>query len=232
MVHRTSAIEELSQAAAKIPWQVGVGIAPMAYLVFHVIADDHLDLASNSSSLVAPHADVLLIKALAWLFQYVVPAACLTGALTSFLKRAQSMSRGVTAKERSALPRDSMTAAQIELLLVSVFRQRGYRVSEQKSDAAALGADIVLTRRGETFLVHCRHWRASLVTVNLVRQLHRVVSSQGAHGGIFVTAGHFTQDASEFAESHQLELIDGDALHLLLAAAVTLDVPRSGKVAV
>jgi restriction system protein len=51
--------------------------------------------------------------------------------------------------------------------------------------------DLVLQRDGEKHLVQCKQWRATRVSVMVVRELFGVMAATGAVGGFVVTSGRF-----------------------------------------
>jgi len=61
------------------------------------------------------------------------------------------------------------------------------------------GADLVLTKRAEKFLVQCKQWRTFKVGVGIAREFHGVMAARGATGGLVVNSGRFTDAAAGFA---------------------------------
>ena len=74
------------------------------------------------------------------------------------------------------------------------------------------GVDLVLKKDGEKFLVQCKQWKTYKVGVTILRELFGVMAAEGATGGFVVTSGNFTQEAMDFSEGKNIELIDGVAL--------------------
>src|SRR5204863_5102516 len=81
------------------------------------------------------------------------------------------------------------------------------------------GVDLVLTRRGEVFVVQCKHWKAFKVGVDVVRALSGVMAAGGAAAGFVVTSGRFTDDARRFADGRNVKLVDGTGLYALIVRA-------------
>lgn len=102
------------------------------------------------------------------------------------------------------------------MLVGEAFRLQGFRVVETGGGGADGGVDLKLTRRGETFLVQCKHWKAFKVGVSVVRELYGVMAANGAAGGFVVTSGRFTDEAKSFAKGRNLRLIDGPRLEGML----------------
>lgn len=161
--------------------------------------------------------------------QYVVPVLFIGAAVASVVGR----SRG-TRVRTGALPASSvreMRWQDFEALVAEGFRLQGHFVIGGADDAV----DLVLQKGDETFLVHCKHWRAPKVDVGPVRDFHGTVSTKGAAGGFLVTAGEFTAAASEFARACGMQLVNGPRLVAMLEQArqtVTLPLriePRLGS---
>lgn len=112
---------------------------------------------------------------------------------------------------------NDMIWRQFEVVVGEAFRRKGYSVAEKGGGGADGGVDLVLKKQGETFLVQCKQWRAIKVGVNIVRELYGVMAAKGATGGFVVTSGVFTEEACAFAKGTNIELIDGKALHALIA---------------
>ena len=68
-------------------------------------------------------------------------------------------------------------------------------------------------------MVQCKQWKAYKVGVDVVRELYGVMAAKGATGGIVVTSGRFTDDASKFAAGRNVRLIDGPKLIALIKQA-------------
>jgi restriction system protein len=111
-----------------------------------------------------------------------------------------------------------MSWQQFEMLVGEAFRRRGFTVVEQGGGGADGGVDLVVSNGSERFLVQCKQWRAYKVGVTVVRELYGVMAAKGAVGGYVVTSGVFTQEARDFAQGLNIELIDGGALPVFLRA--------------
>lgn len=117
-------------------------------------------------------------------------------------------------KQRDLTSLKALSWREFELLMAEVFRREGFAVAETQSGPDG-GVDLVLTLGGQTRFVQCKQWRTQKVGVAKVRELWGVVAAREAKGGVFVTSGHYTQEASLFAEGLDLRLIDGPRLLLL-----------------
>lgn len=92
-------------------------------------------------------------------------------------------------------------------------------VLENAADGADGGIDLVLRKDGQRFFVQCKQWKQQTVGVKPVRELAGVIAGGDAAGGFFVTSGRYTDEATRFARSVNIELIDGDALAEMVQAA-------------
>ena len=57
-----------------------------------------------------------------------------------------------------------------------------------------------------------KHWKARSVGVKVVRELYGVMAAKGVKHGIVVTYGEFTSEATAFAKTNLIALIDGPKL--------------------
>jgi restriction system protein len=60
--------------------------------------------------------------------------------------------------------------------------------------------------------VQCKHWKATSVGVDVVRQIFGVMAAHGATGCVVVTSGSYTSAALNFARGRNVDLIDGPKL--------------------
>ena len=126
----------------------------------------------------------------------------------------------------------NMSWQQFEFMVSEAFRRRGYSVAE-KGRGGTIGIfDLVLKKQGETYLVHCKQWRAIKVGMGALHELHEAMAARGAKGGFAVTSGVFTDEARAFAKIRNIELMDGKVLRGLVRkvrqpARVTLRDPLS-----
>jgi len=104
---------------------------------------------------------------------------------------------------------------QFEELVAEAFRRQGYRVTEGGYGADG-GIDITLRKNDELVLVQCKQWKAQKVGVSVIREMFGVLNAHHANRIIVVTSGRFTQDAVSFAQDKPIELVNGDALLVLI----------------
>jgi restriction system protein len=144
---------------------------------------------------------------------WLLPALLLVGAAALVLwrrRRASLKTQVVADGTRRALAQMSWQA--VEELVGEYFRRREFSVTESRRAGPDGGFDLELTKRGEYYLVQCKHWRTPSVDVDTVREFHRVMAARHAVGGFVVTSGSFSNEAQKFAESREIELINGEQL--------------------
>ena len=190
--------DSLFEIVTKLPWPIGVGLGAMVFFVFHTY------------QLVAPQTQLSLaffpaIKMLAYFFIVMF----LFAAFLSFLTQKIRSKRFKTTRSMSDLR--SLTWRQFESFIGELFREQGYFVMETP-EGPDNGVDLVLRKDGEKTYVQCKHWKAASVGVGKIRELLGSMTAGGAHNGIFVTSGYYTNPASEFARESGIKLLDGDDL--------------------
>jgi YVTN family beta-propeller protein len=78
------------------------------------------------------------------------------------------------------------------------------------------GVDLVASRKGQLWLVQCKHWRAYRVDVTAVRALHGRVAARAATGGVLLTTGYVDAETQEYADSVGVQLVGAQAIADLL----------------
>ena len=216
---KSSALEDVADLVAMLPWWAGVGLALISYVFLHRLAQPPslTGLTPGQMSAVVVGS---VASGIAMIGQFLVPLICLFGALGSFLagRRRKTLASNVS-QSTSADALDGMSWREFEMLVGEVFRLQGYRVTELGGSGPDGGIDLVLGKGSEKFLVQCKQWKAFKVGVTVVRELYGVMAARGAAGGFVVTSGRFTDDATAFASGRNIKLIDGRLLHGLLSQA-------------
>ena len=95
--------------------------------------------------------------------------------------------------------------------LEQAWQRDGYTV--QRAEGAA---DFVLTRQGKTAVVAAKRWKAAKPGVEALQDLHAAMQARGASECQYVTLGTLSDNAQRFARTHQVKLVQPDALVLLL----------------
>ncbi len=205
-------LDDLLAIAMKLPWWVSLFIALMAYILLHAYVRT-TETPPKDVAAMGQYASHMIWRTFAMFFQYVIPFIFVFGAGLSAFQRKKTKERYDQTREigtRSALL--DMSAEQFERLVGEHFRRRGFQVRQRGGAMADGGVDIELTRGTEKFLVQCKQWRATKVSVGVVRSLYGSMAAYGASGGFVVSSGDFTADAAEFASGRNIELVDGSKL--------------------
>lgn len=221
---QSSAADDLIELVALLPWWAGVALAICSYLALHTLAAVPLPTAKSTHDL-ASMVTGSLWRTFASIGQYLLPLFFGLGALASALRRhrrEQLVQRATQAKDAAA-ELNAMSWQQFEMLVGEGYLRQGFSVAETGGGGADGGVDLVMRRRGEQFLVQCKHWRATKVGVTTVRELFGVMAARGATGAFVVTAGEFTADAKAFAAGRNIELVNGRALATLLRTGQQAD---------
>lgn len=111
-----------------------------------------------------------------------------------------------------------MSREQLAGLVAAAYRRAGYRVVETGRGGAA-GIDMELFGRRGTTLVQCRHHRQPLIDIGNLRELQMTMRSMGAHRGVVVGTGTYTELAGSFARVHGITLVDGRTLVRMVRVA-------------
>ena len=106
--------------------------------------------------------------------------------------------------------------ADFSAQLQTAWQAEGYEVQRLNLP----GADLLLTRNGQTSVVSARRWKAATHGVEPLRELHAAMQARGAQGGLYLLAqGSLSDNARLFARDHGITVVQGDALAGLLLAA-------------
>jgi restriction system protein len=99
-------------------------------------------------------------------------------------------------------------------LLEEGFTRQGYSVERVQGPA-----DFALLRDGRTTLVAARRWKAARHGEEALQALHAAMQARGAGSCLYVALGDLSAQAQGFAKTHQMQLMQGPALALLLKHA-------------
>lgn len=213
---KTGAADDLMDLVARLPWWAGLGLAVLSYLVLHALAASPIPMAQTPQD-IGQLAVRGLWRGFAYAGQFILPFLCAMGALASVLRRRQRRTLlDTVSHSKAADALEGMTWRAFELLVGEAFRQQGYTVQERGGGGADGGIDLVLGKAGEKVFVQCKQWKAFKVGVTVVRELYGVMAAGGAAGGVVITSGRFTQEATAFAEGRNIRLVDGSALLQLI----------------
>lgn len=222
---KSSPAEDLIAIAALLPWWLAVALALIAYIVLHGYAQTPIEVPhSPKPQDLGRMMTGQMVRTGASIGQYLFPFLLLLGAATSAIARRRRValldSVAQTDDAGALATLLSMSWQQFELVVGEWFRTQGYCVVEQGGGGADGGVDLRLTKDNEQFIVQCKQWRATKVSVTIIRELYGVMAAQGATGGFVITAGSFTGDAIAFATGRNLQLIDGSQLARIIHTSV------------
>lgn len=121
----------------------------------------------------------------------------------------------------------ALTASEFEARVGEILGEHGYDNVEHVGRVGDLGIDLFATGpSGERFGIQCKRYAPDkLVRAPEVRLLYGDMTHANVRG-VFVTTSGYTADATAYAESHRIVLIDGTRLVELVAATVW-DTPRA-----
>ena len=176
-----------------------------------------------------------LIGVFATVFQYALPAIFGVGAVVSLTKRIRDRRLGdsLVTGDHGARAINDLSWREFERAVGELFRRQGY-VVKSTPEGADGGVDLILSKEGDTYLVQCKHWKASKVNADVVRSLFGVMVDRGAAGGFVVASGDFTQPAEQFARNKNISLVRAQSLIGVVQKTVSADTsfpacPRCGK---
>lgn len=204
---RKSGADILLDITARMPWWAGVVLAVVCYLVLHTLAQRPVAPSMQASSVMGP----AIVKGLATALQYILPLIFLLGAALSAYRRRQAVQLHDAAASR-ADGMAQMNWREFETLVGEYFRRQGYSVLENGGGGPDGGVDLLLQKGKDRYLVQCKQWRAQRVGVQTVRELYGVMAAKRVAGGFVVTSGDYTEEARQFAEGREVQLVSGKAL--------------------
>jgi len=112
-----------------------------------------------------------------------------------------------------------LTPKEFEELTGKILTQNGLRNVRHVGGSGDLGVDLIgLDAQGNQTIVQCKRYAPGNAVGS--RDLQNFIGMMNVHHkaekGIFVTTSRFTQPATDLAEAHNIQLIDGDRLVKLL----------------
>ena len=112
-----------------------------------------------------------------------------------------------------------LTGKQFEVLVAELMTCQGYTQVQVVGRSRDLCVDIeALGHRGEPLVVQCKRYSAKKKIVSKEMQaFYGMILHHGAQRGMYVTTSSYTKDARDLADSHAIELIDGQKLMQLIA---------------
>jgi restriction system protein len=222
-------IDDLLEFGLRLRPRVGIALAGLSWMIFHVIADQTVPVAGKAP---APGMAVFTAHALiyftAFFLQFAFPFCLMVGVVVSVIRRRRAKQIMAKSRDNPKTAIAGMTWQQFEQLVGESLREQGFSVLEMGGNRPDGGVDLVLKKDGRQYLVQCKHWKTWQVGVAVVRELNGVIAEQKADGGYVITGGYFTRDAEVFARGCGIKLIDGITLERMLKSVT--DAP-TGSVA-
>lgn len=216
---RSTAFDDMVGITTRLPWWLGIALALVSYVALSLVASKPAAVNGAIPGQVSGLVLETMIRTAAQIGQYLLPLIFLIGAVMSLIRVKKNQRLMIAATGHDAARAISgMSWREFELLMAESFRRQGFRVEDRGGQGPDGGIDLVLVKGRERHLVQCKQWRATKVGVAVVRELYGVMSAEGAAGGVVVTSGAFTQDASKFARGRNIQLMDGTQLLQLLEA--------------
>lgn len=115
---------------------------------------------------------------------------------------------------------DKMDGYEFEEFIANLLKKMGFKV-EITPLSGDKGVDIIAYSdkpiiKGK-YLIQCKNWSGK-IGEPAIRDLYGVVLSNNANKGVLITNSFFTQQAVDFADGKNIELINGDVLNELVYA--------------
>ncbi|MGC8102651.1 restriction endonuclease [Metapseudomonas otitidis] len=207
---KTSLFDDLFTLATLLPWWASLLVALVSWYLLH-------GYATSPIPPVDPHRPDMtgaMFRGLAMGLQYIVPLIFALGAVGSVAGRAKrkKLFKDVAEATQPAKTLDGISWREFELLVGEAFRRKGFSVTERGGNGPDGGVDLELHLGTDKYLVQCKQWKALKVGVTIVREFFGVIAAEGAAGGFIVTAGSYTEEAKEFAQGRNIQLVDGTLL--------------------
>lgn len=120
-----------------------------------------------------------------------------------------------SAKQEAAAMERLQALSNVEMgaALVAGFEREGYTV--QKSKRA--GADLLLTRQGQTTVVSTQRWKMARPGVDVLKELQQTQTQIKADSAVFVHLYPLSDSAQNWVKSQSLTCLTGPALIKTLA---------------
>jgi restriction system protein len=188
------------EGLAKFPWWICVILAVIVYVSFTYIIPTVVfnNIFFNAFAKLAPGLAPIITGLILFAAALSAFNAWRKGQLFNNQKDIESLRK--------------LSWREFEDLVGESYRRKGYNVTEKGGGGADGGVDLVLRKGEEILLVQCKHWKLDKVGVKIIRELYGVVAAEGASGGIVISSGTFTKEATDFAKGKPIELLNGAEL--------------------
>jgi hypothetical protein len=105
-----------------------------------------------------------------------------------------------------------LSRRELERVVGASFRLQGYAVEERETNESSDAVCAVLRKPGQKIVVRCIHRTGVAIGVEAMSELHQIMSSETASGGLIVTSEEISSDAKEWVAHKPIGLIEGRAL--------------------
>jgi restriction system protein len=149
---------------------------------------------------------------------YVLFTVCVAATVAALLgyARRRAKRRRLWARQRSLDTLRAMTWQEFEQLTGETFRRLGFAVRETGGGGVDGGLDLLLSAKGKTWAVQCKHYKRHRVGAPIVREAVGVAVDVRAAGVYVVALGGFTRAAEAYAKGKPVHLVDGLRLLTLI----------------
>lgn len=211
--------QTLKALAAAVPWWVWVGAAIASHALLRLAADPDTTSSAHFGDSAAWGGQAFWVS-FAGVAQYLVPALCIVGAVLCPRQRRTAGTAPERVADAHAAPEiGTLRWREFEALVGQAFVLQGYHLNEVGAAGSDASIDLLMRKERQTYLVHCKQWRALKVEVETLRAVQAAMQACGAAGGFVLAAGRFSREASAFASGVNIRLVDGPALQALLQQA-------------
>ncbi len=194
----------LASVLTLLPWWAHILLAAIAYVLVSRVMPAMLGDGTFAPLIAAPLNFLGII----------VAAVFILSAGYSFV--AARRKRRLLDRQTSLDSIRALSWREFEELVAEAYRRDGYRVLENDQPGPDGGVDIRLRKDGARHLVQCKNWRNRSIGVRIVREIYGVLAAENAQQAVVVCSGGFTQDARQFAYGKPIQLVDGEALLILI----------------
>jgi hypothetical protein len=108
---------------------------------------------------------------------------------------------------------------QFEKVTEVVYQGLGYWVTRRGGANPDGGIDLIIEKDGQKTAIQCKHWKAWKVRINHVREFLGALTHAQISAGIFITLAGYTEEAKQFAQTHNIELLTDTGLAQLMDRA-------------
>lgn len=110
---------------------------------------------------------------------------------------------------------------QFEKFCAELLRAEGFHVERRGGAQPDGGVDLVVSQDGLSALIQCKHWKTWNVQEKVVREMLGSMTHFGVEQGAIYTLKGATKPAKEFAQQHDIDLVDGQELAQRASAMLT-----------